>query len=69
MNLYPFTKTVQVKGQVRYAVSDATDDEEVLRDLEEELMRFSDADPQDIDTTLLILPDAMDDFLDFNDFE
>jgi uncharacterized protein len=40
-----------------------------LRDLEEELMRLSDADPQDIDTTLLILPDAMDDFLDFNDFE
>lgn len=69
LNLCPFAKAAQIKGQVRYAVSDATDDEEVLSDLEEELMRLSDADPQDIDTTLLILPDAMDDFLDFNDFE
>lgn len=69
LNLCPFAKAVRIKGQIRYAVSDATDDEEVLSDLEEELMRLSDADPQDIDTTLLILPDAMDDFLDFNDFE
>jgi len=69
LNLCPFAKAVQVKEQVRFAVSDATDDEGVLMDLEEELMQLADADPEQIDTTLLILPDAMDDFLDFNDFE
>ncbi|KDD49944.1 PF07209 family protein [Bordetella bronchiseptica OSU553] len=69
LNLCPFAKAVQAKGQVRYAVSDATDAEGALSDLEDELMRLSQADPQEIDTTLLILPDALDDFYDFNDFE
>ncbi|KDD14085.1 DUF1415 domain-containing protein [Bordetella bronchiseptica] len=69
LNLCPFAKAVQARGQVRYAVSDATDAEGVLSDLEDELMRLSQADPQEIDTTLLILPDALDDFYDFNDFE
>ncbi|KCV66704.1 PF07209 family protein [Bordetella bronchiseptica 99-R-0433] len=69
LNLCPFAKAVQVRGQVRYAVSDATEAQGVLTDLEDELMRLSQADPQEIDTTLLILPDALDDFYDFNDFE
>jgi len=69
LNLCPFAKAVQAKGQVRYAVSDATDAEGALSDLEDELMRLSQTDPQEIDTTLLILPDALDDFYDFNDFE
>lgn len=69
LNLCPFAKAVQARGQVRYAVSDATDAQGVLTDLEDELMRLSQADPQEIDTTLLILPDALDDFYDFNDFE
>ncbi|KCV31266.1 PF07209 family protein [Bordetella bronchiseptica 00-P-2730] len=69
LNLCPFAKAVQARGQVRYAVSDATDAEGALSDLEDELMRLSQTDPQEIDTTLLILPDALDDFYDFNDFE
>lgn len=69
LNLCPFAKAVQARGQVRYAVSDATDAQEALTDLEDELMRLSQADAQEIDTTLLILPDALDDFYDFNDFE
>jgi hypothetical protein len=68
LNLCPFAKAVQIKGQVRYAVSDATDEEGVLTDLEDELMLISEADPEQIDTTLLILPEALHDFLDFNDF-
>ena len=69
LNLCPFAKAVQAKGQVRYAVSDATDAEGALSDLEDELMRLSQTDPQEIDTTLLILHDALDDSYDFNDFE
>ncbi len=69
LNLCPFAKAVQIKGQVRYAVSDATDAEGVLQDLESELMLLSEADPEAVDTTLLILPEALPDFYDFNDFE
>jgi hypothetical protein len=68
LNLCPFAKAVQAKGQVRYAVSDATEEEGVLADLEDELMQISEADPQAIDTTLLILPEALHDFYAFNDF-
>nr|WP_315846301.1 DUF1415 domain-containing protein [uncultured Achromobacter sp.] len=69
LNLCPFAKAVQVKDQIRFAVSDATDAEGVLTDLQDELALLAEADPEKIDTTLLIIPDALDDFLDFNDFE
>lgn len=69
LNLCPFAKAVYVKDQVRYAVSDAIDPEGVLADLEDELLRLHETDPEQVDTTLLILPDALDDFYDFNDFE
>src|SRR5690606_16453913 len=69
LNLCPFAKAVQVKNQVRYAVSDATYAEGVLTDLENELLLLSETDPDQTDTTLLIVPDALDDFYEFNDFE
>jgi hypothetical protein len=67
LNLCPFAKAVHVKDQIRYAVSDATNTEGVLTDLESELRTLADADPALIDTTLLILPHALADFLDYND--
>jgi hypothetical protein len=67
LNLCPFAKAVHVKGQIRYAVSDAVDMEDVLADLETELQTLVAADPNAVDTTLLILPRALGDFLDYND--
>ncbi|WP_027797374.1 DUF1415 domain-containing protein [Paraburkholderia acidipaludis] len=67
LNLCPFAKSVHVKRQVRYAISEATDLAGVLTDLETELKALDAADPEQIDTTLLILPHALADFLDFND--
>ncbi len=67
LNLCPFAKAVHVKGQIRYAVSDAEDMEGVLSDLEAELQTLVAADPQAVDTTLLIVPRALGDFLDYND--
>jgi uncharacterized protein len=67
LNLCPFAKSVHVKQQIRYAISEATDLEGVLTDLEAELKALDAADPAQIDTTLLILPHALTDFLDFND--
>jgi uncharacterized protein len=67
LNLCPFAKAVHVKGQIRYAVSDAADMEGVLTDLETELQTLVAADREVVDTTLLILPRALGDFLDYND--
>ncbi len=67
LNLCPFAKAVHVKNQIRYAISEATDMEGVLTDLETELRTLMDADPADIDTTLLIFPRALGDFLEYND--
>ncbi|WP_051391008.1 DUF1415 domain-containing protein [Paraburkholderia mimosarum] len=67
LNLCPFAKSVHVKNQIRYVISEATELEGVLTDLERELRTLAEADPAEIDTTLLILPHALADFADFND--
>lgn len=68
LNLCPFAKGVHAKGQIHYVVSQATDAEEVANDLHRELEALAEANPDKRDTTLLILPLALQDFLDFNDF-
>ncbi|KVP60582.1 peptidase [Burkholderia ubonensis] len=67
LNLCPFAKSVYVKDQVRYAISEATTLEDALADLETELHRLDAADPQQVDTTLVIYPHAFAEFLDYND--
>lgn len=68
LNLCPFAKSVYVKDQVRYAVSHATTPEALREDLVRELQWLAAEDPQRTDTTLLIHPHVLGDFLDFNDF-
>jgi hypothetical protein len=68
LNLCPFAKAVQVKGQIRYVVTDAADTDALLEALHEELRLLADADPAQVETTLLIHPGVLADFPDFNDF-
>jgi hypothetical protein len=68
LELCPFAKSVHAKGQIRYFVSAAHTPEALLQDLLEELRGLSAADPDAVDTTLLIHPRALPDFLDYNDF-
>ncbi|MFC4518562.1 DUF1415 domain-containing protein [Cupriavidus pinatubonensis] len=68
LNLCPFAKSVYVKEQVRYVVSTATEAPDVLDDLERELKLLAETDAAQVDTTLLIVPDALADFTDYNDF-
>src|SRR4051812_11630427 len=68
LNLCPFAKAVHVKQQIRYVVSGATTPEALLEQLMNELQTLSDSDPEQIDTTLLIHPFVLTDFLDYNEF-
>jgi hypothetical protein len=68
LNLCPFAKAVHTKNQVRYIVSTARTPQALLDDLVNELRILADTDPAQLDTTLLIHPDVLTDFLDYNDF-
>ncbi len=68
LNLCPFAKSVHIKNQIRYVVSHAQTPEQLAADLVAELEVLAEANPEKIDTTLLIHPDVMQDFLDYNDF-
>jgi uncharacterized protein len=68
LNLCPFAKSVQIKGQVRYVLSEATTPEALLLDLDRELAHLVAVDAETTDTTLIVHPGVLQDFLDFNDF-
>lgn len=68
LNLCPFAKSVHVNNRVRYVVSDATDEDALLQHLANELLFLQAAPPDKVETTLLIHPKVLTDFLDFNDF-
>jgi hypothetical protein len=68
LNLCPFAKAVHVKKQVRYAVSDAKTVKQLQRDFTNELRLLADTDASKVDTTLLIHPWVLTNFLDYNDF-
>ena len=68
LNLCPFAKAVHAKGQVRWVLSDATTPEALLAQLGEELLQLRDTPADAIDTTLIVHPQVLTDFLDYNDF-
>ena len=68
LNLCPFAKAVHLKQQIRWVESPARDAEGLLAELVRELQFLAAADPATVDTTLLIHPHALNDFLDYNDF-
>lgn len=68
LNLCPFAKAVYVKDQVRLVLSDATTPEALVEELAEELVLLRDTPAEQIDTTLIVHPHVLGDFLDYNDF-
>lgn len=68
LNLCPFAKAVHAKDQVRFVLSEASDTEALLHQLHDELLWLQAADPQQTDTTLIVHPHVLGDFLDYNDF-
>ena len=68
LNLCPFAKAVHVRNQVRYVLSEAATATALLADLTRELEFLHAADPAMVETTLLVHPGVLGDFLDYNDF-
>ena len=68
LNLCPFAKAPLVKGQIHFSVCE-TDDPRVLLDvLCAEMAALARSDPLERETTLLIHPNVLGDFAEFNDF-
>ncbi|SDY25999.1 DUF1415 domain-containing protein [Lysobacter enzymogenes] len=68
LNLCPFAKAVLAKRQIRFVLSHARTPEQLLEELSSELVLLEQTPAEQIDTTLLIHPQVLTDFLDFNDF-
>ncbi len=68
LNLCPFAQAVHSAGQIRYFVSEAESVKALRADLLEEILFLKEADPQKVDTTLIIHPRVLSDFYEFNDF-
>lgn len=68
LNLCPFAVSPWHQGRVRFRVSEATSQQQLAQDLADELLTLQDSDPAECETTLLIHPRVLADFLDYNDF-
>jgi len=68
LNLCPFAKAVVAKDQVRYVLSSAQTAQALLATLGEELIHLRDTPATELDTTLIVHPQVLADFLDYNDF-
>lgn len=68
LNLCPFARKPYEGEQVRYVVSEAAQPVVLLEDLNTELEHLRETDEKDVETTILILPYMLQDFLDYNDF-
>lgn len=68
LNLCPFAKAVHVRKQIHFVLSDARDEESLIIDLIAALQRLAESDAESVDTILLIHPQVLNEFLDYNDF-
>ena len=68
LNLCPFAKAPHVKGQIHYVVSQAKGLEGLRDELIEQLQAMATMPAEARETVLLIVPQMLHDFLEFNDF-
>ena len=68
LNLCPFARAVQSRGQVRYVATEVTDPDALLGVLCDELTTLALAPPEETATTVLIHPRVLEEFEAFNDF-
>ena len=67
LNLCPFARAVHVNALIHFAVSPAQTASQVLDDLRREAADLAARPPHQRETTLLVVPDCLEQFLEFND--
>lgn len=67
LNLCPFAKRELVNNRVRFTVTEADTEEQLLMDIQDELELLN--SDEEIETTLLIHPNVLQDFYDYNQFQ
>ena len=68
LNLCPFAGKPTVENRVRFFISRADDDELLLHDLQSEMELLDEKPASDIETTLVVVPQHLHDFFDYNQF-
>lgn len=68
LNLCPFSAKPTRENRVRFFVSSASDDEALLQDLQQEMELLDQKPANEIETTLVIIPNHLHDFFDYNQF-
>jgi uncharacterized protein len=68
LNLCPFAESVYRADHVRFRVSEQSTASGLLQELGAELNALHAADPSQCETTLLIHPGVLTDFVEYNDF-
>jgi uncharacterized protein len=66
LNLCPFAGHEFLRNRIRFVVTEATTEEQLLSALETELALLNDG--AEVETTLLIHPNVLRDFVDYNQF-
>ncbi|WP_029407102.1 DUF1415 domain-containing protein [Thiomicrorhabdus sp. Milos-T2] len=68
LNLCPFASQPYKNQQIRFTISHCDSDACLLEDLQNELNLLAETKAESIETTLLIVPNMLQDFYDYNDF-
>jgi len=68
LNLCPFASRPMGEDGVRFQLSDSTVEEEILVDLLAEMEYLDQTPVTELETTLLIIPNALQDFFDYTQF-
>jgi hypothetical protein len=68
LNLCPFAENPYRSNRVRFRISEQRSAAGLLQDLRSELGKLASAEPADCETSLLIHPWVLTDFIEYNDF-
>ncbi|EJE4165642.1 DUF1415 domain-containing protein [Vibrio parahaemolyticus] len=66
LNLCPFAAKPQRNKQIKIFVSEATQEEALLEDILLQLIELSTTEPEKLETTLVVIPNMLKDFWDYN---
>ncbi|WP_411064215.1 DUF1415 domain-containing protein [Vibrio rotiferianus] len=68
LNLCPFAAKPQRNKQIKIFVSEASQEEALLEDILLQLIELSNTEPEKLETTLVVVPNMLKDFWDYNFF-